>query len=104
MDDPIFHVFSIAMFFFSSVLKNIRIFEVMVSFHYPKTLTCIESALIISPLNLLANSMDSLVFPVPVEPKITINGTFLNIIYLEHCTGLSFFNDYYFNAFLINYS
>ena len=36
--------------------------------------TCIESALIISPLNILANSSESFVFPVPVAPKITTNG------------------------------
>ena len=36
--------------------------------------TCIESALIISPLNSLANSSESFVFPVPVAPKITTNG------------------------------
>lgn len=51
-------------------------------------LTCIESALIISPPNLLANSIDNLVFPQPVDPKITINGTFLNIIHLFCTTTL----------------
>jgi hypothetical protein len=36
--------------------------------------TCIESAPIISPLNLRANSIDNFVFPDPVAPNITTNG------------------------------
>lgn len=42
--------------------------------------TCIESALMISALNRRANSIDNLVFPVPVDPSITIRGTFLSIL------------------------
>lgn len=38
-------------------------------------LTCMESALIISPLNLLAISRASFDFPVPVAPKTTTTGT-----------------------------
>ena len=37
-------------------------------------LTCIESALMISPLNFLAMSIASLDLPVPVAPKITTTG------------------------------
>lgn len=49
--------------------------------HGRHTLTCIESALIISPPNRCASSIDNFVFPVPVEPKITTNGTFRNIFH-----------------------
>lgn len=44
--------------------------------------TCIESALIISALKRRASSIDNLVFPVPVDPSITIKGNFLNILTL----------------------
>lgn len=37
-----------------------------------ETITCTESALIISPLSLLASSSASLLFPAPVGPEITI--------------------------------
>ena len=37
-------------------------------------ITCIESALISSPLKRLANSSDSFVLPVPVAPRITTTG------------------------------
>ena len=40
-------------------------------------LTCIESALSISPLNFSAISMASFDFPVPVAPKITTTGSLL---------------------------
>lgn len=50
---------------------------------FVQTLTCIESALIISPPNRCASSIDNFVFPVPVEPKITINGTFRSIFLPE---------------------
>lgn len=43
-------------------------------------LTCIESAEIISALKRRASSIDNFVLPVPVEPSITIKGTFRNII------------------------
>ena len=39
--------------------------------------TCIESALIISPLYLPAISKASLDFPAPVDPKITTTGSLL---------------------------
>lgn len=41
--------------------------------------TCIESAEIISALKRRAKSMDNFVLPVPVEPSITIKGTFRSI-------------------------
>jgi hypothetical protein len=43
-------------------------------------ITCIESAEMISALNLRASSIDNFVLPVPVDPSITITGIFLNII------------------------
>lgn len=43
-----------------------------------------ESAEMISALKRRASSTDNLVLPVPVDPSITINGTFLNIILLFH--------------------
>lgn len=54
-------------------------------------LTCIESALSISPLKRLANSTDNLVFPVPVLPSITIRGTFLNISLFSFILHENFF-------------
>ena len=42
-------------------------------------LTCMESALMISPLNLLAISIANLLLPVPVEPKITTIGNLFTI-------------------------
>lgn len=44
--------------------------------------TCIESAEMISALKRRASSIDNFVLPVPVEPRITISGTFLNILQL----------------------
>lgn len=47
------------------------------------THTCIESALMISPPYFFANSRESFVFPVPVEPSITTNGTFFSILFTK---------------------
>lgn len=57
-----------------------------------KNRTCIESALIISPLNFFANSIPSLDFPVPVEPNITSTVEHgLNILTVLDDNKVSFF-------------
>ena len=42
---------------------------------YNRIVTCMESVLIISPLNLLPISSANFDFPVPVAPRIKITGT-----------------------------
>ena len=43
-----------------------------------KKYTCIESVLIISPLNFAQSSRANLDFPAPVDPNTTTNGVFFN--------------------------
>lgn len=47
--------------------------------HVMQKCTCIESAEMISALNRRASSTESFVLPVPVDPSITIKGSFRNI-------------------------
>lgn len=52
--------------------------------YYAILVTCMESLLMISPLNFWASSKDNFVLPVPVEPRIQTMGFTLRIILL--CT------------------
>lgn len=50
-------------------------FQLRVLYIYNRIVTCMESVLIISPLNLLPISSANFDFPVPVAPSIKITGT-----------------------------
>lgn len=50
-------------------------FQLRVLYIYNRIVTCMESVLIISPLNLLPISSANFDFPVPVAPRIKITGT-----------------------------
>lgn len=66
--------------------------------HVMQKCTCIESAEMISALNRRASSTDSFVLPVPVDPSITIKGSFLNIIFYYLSLHVNFFTAKYFYA------